>query len=275
MSVQKKARTIILFSLLFFISGCISKVIYQPRHEIRHTPADANLTYENVGFETADGVMLSGWWVPADKPRGTVLFCHGNGGNIADYLDSVVIANRLRLNVFIFDYRGYGYSNGSPSEQGTYLDAEAAWKYLVMERKISPETIVVWGRSLGGAIAARTAAEHPSGLVIIESSFTSVKDLVSDRFSWVPSWVVANYAYDTRQYLEKVDVPVLVIHSPDDEMIPFQHGKRLYDSVKGQKVFLEIKGSHNRGFLDSLGVYESSIDGFINRYWGEKETLSK
>jgi uncharacterized protein len=272
---QSKAKIIILFSFLFFFSGCVSKVLYQPQHNVRYTPADANLAYENVGFEAADGVKLSGWWVPAEEARGTMLFCHGNGGNIAAYLDSVVIGNRLRLNVFIFDYRGYGNSEGSPSEQGTYLDAEAAWNYLVMKRKIAPGKIVIWGRSLGGPIAARTAVNHPSGLVIIESTFTSLKDLVNERFSWVPSWAIANYSYDTRKYVEKINAPVLVVHSLDDEMIPFRHGKVLYDSIKGPKDFLEIKGSHNRGVIDSIEVYESSINGFLNRYHMEGEAISK
>ncbi len=265
---QNKVKAIILAGLLLFISGCISHVIYRPEHELRYTPSNIKLTYEDVRIETTDGVRLSGWWIPAvNNPRGTVLFCHGNGGNIAGCLDTLLIINGLGLNVFIFDYRGYGYSDGSPSENGTYLDAEAAWNYLVTKQEIAPEKIIIWGRSLGGAIAARTAATHHGGLVIIESTFTSLKDLVNDRFSWVPSWTVANYAYDTHHYLEKIDVPVLIIHSPDDEMIPFKHGKSLYDSIKGPKAFLEIKGSHNRGFIDSKAEYESSINDFINSYW--------
>jgi hypothetical protein len=263
---QKKAVTIIFAGLLLFMSGCVSKVIYQPGRVIRHTPADAKLAYEDVGIETQDHVRLSGWWVPAANPRGTVLFCHGNGGNIAGCLDSLLIGNRLGLNMLIFDYRGYGHSDGSPSEQGTYLDADAAWNYLVMERKIAPEKIIIWGRSLGGAIAARTAAEHPSGIVIVESTFLSLKDLVKDRFGRVPSWILAGYTYDTRHYLSRVKAPVLVIHSSDDEMIPFRHGKTLYDSIKGPKAFLEIKGSHNRGFIDSMPTYEASINDFVDRY---------
>ncbi|MCU0577300.1 MAG: lysophospholipase, partial [Desulfobacterota bacterium] len=171
----------------------------------------------------------------------------------------------------VFDYRGYGNSDGSPSEQGTYRDGEAAWDYHVTARKIAPEKIVIWGRSLGGAVAARTAVRHQAGVLIVESAFTSVKDLVNDRFSWVPSWVMADYHYDTRESLGKVRVPVLVIHSPDDEIVPFQHGKALYDSIPGPKAFVEIKGSHNRGFIESRAVYESSIDEFISRYLVEGE----
>jgi len=263
---QNKVGAIILFSLSLFLSGCISKVIYQPQREVRYTPEHAKLNYENISMITADGVKISGWWVPAEQARGTVLFCHGNGGNISGCLDTLLIINRLRLNALIFDYRGYGNSEGSPSEKGTYADADAAWNYLVTERKVPPDRIIIWGRSLGGAIAAQTAAKHRAGIVIVESTFTSLKDLVHDRMSWFPSWVLANYAYDTRHYLKEVRVPVLVIHSPDDEMIPFQHGKNLYNSIRGPKAFSEIKGSHNRGFIDSMAVYESSINDFINRY---------
>jgi pimeloyl-ACP methyl ester carboxylesterase len=263
---QNKVGAIILFSLSLFLSGCISNIIYQPQREVRYTPEQAKLIYENISMITADGVKISGWWVPAEQARGTVLFCHGNGGNVSGCLDTLLIINRLKLNALIFDYRGYGNSEGSPSEKGTYADAEAAWNYLVTERKVPPDGIIIWGRSLGGAIAAKTAAKHRAGIVIVESTFTSLKDLVHDRMSWFPSWVIANYAYDTRHYLKEVNVPVLVIHSPDDEMIPFQHGKNLYDSIKGPKAFSEIKGSHNRGFIDSMAVYESSINDFINRY---------
>ena len=157
-------------------------------------------------------------------------------------------------------------SKGSPTEEGTYLDAEAAWDELAVKRKIAPEGIIIWGRSLGGAIAARTAAKHRAGILICESAFTSLKDLVRDRIGWVPSWALGGYSYDTRAFLEKVGVPVLVIHSPDDEMIPFRHGKTLYDSIRGPKAFLEIRGSHNRGFLDSEALYTSSINEFIHQY---------
>ena len=255
-----------LLGLAMFISGCVSEAVYHPTHTIRSTPTDIKLNYEDITLETEDSVMLSAWWVPAADPEGTVLFCHGNAGNMGDRLDTLQIINTLGLNVLIFDYRGYGRSEGSPSEKGTYLDAEAAWNYLVGEKKIAPGRIIVWGRSLGGAIAARTAAHHRVGLVVVESTFTSLKDLADDLFIWVPSWLLRNYAYETAHYLDSLDVPVLVIHSRDDEIIPFNHGKRLYDSINGPKAFAEIQGSHNRGFLDSISLYVASITDFIDHY---------
>ncbi len=204
-----------------------------------------------------------------------MLFCHGNGGNIAAYLDTVVIGNGLGLNVFIFDYRGYGQSEGSPSEQGTYEDAEAAWEYLVGQKKTQPEKIVIWGRSLGGPIAARTAALHPSGPVVLESTFTSIHDLVEERFGWFCSFLVLGYTYPTRKYLKEIHAPVLVVHSPDDEIIPYGHGRKLYEAAREPKKFLEIRGSHNRGFLESRQAYESSVNDFLTEYLRAKEQKPK
>jgi hypothetical protein len=266
------AKTLfILLVTCFLLGGCVSGAVYHPMRTIRHTPAEADLAYEDVRFQAADGVVLSGWWVPAERPRATVLFCHGNGGNISSCMDTLMVCRRLELNVFLFDYRGYGSSEGSPSEQGTYLDADAAWGYLTSERKLPPEGIIVWGRSLGGAIAARTAASRTPGCVIIESAFTSLPDLVSGRFGWVPDWVLEGYTYDTRQYLERIDVPVLIIHSPDDEIIPFRHGRDLYGSIRGEGAFVEIHGSHNRGFIESMALYESSIRAFLDDHLKDKE----
>ena len=272
--IRRKAGWIIAVGLALFMCGCISHAIYFPQREVRHTPADLNLAYEDVRFAAADGVKLSGWLVPALNPRGTVLFCHGNGGNIAGCLDSILVGHRLGLTMFVFDYRGYGNSEGEPTEQGTYRDADAAWDYLVKDRKTVPGEIIVWGRSLGGSIAARTAARHPAGLLIIESAFVSIRELARERFSWVPAWVLDGYVYDTREELLKVGIPVLVIHSPDDEIIPFRHGKVLYGSLKGPRSFVEIKGSHNQGFIQSGKVYESGIDEFISTYLVAKESTS-
>ncbi len=270
---QKLIRFVVILGICSLFSGCAGSLVYHPRKEMVRTPEDAGLSYEWVNIETSDGVKITGWWVPAEDARGSVLFCHGNGGNIADRLDTLVIGNRLKLNTLVFDYRGYGRSEGSPSEQGTYTDAEAAYRYLTQEKGIAPDTIILWGRSLGGPIAARTAAEHPCGALIIESSFTSLGDLVRDRFGMVPSLLLWRYAYPTRSHLERVDVPVLVIHSADDEMIPPGQGKELYRSVKGRKSFLEISGSHNRGFMDSLAVYGPAIDKFIDEFLVKKEAV--
>lgn len=259
-----------IFVFFWLLSGCVSRLIYHPDRAMRGAPADHDLPYECVYLETKDGVTLSGWWVPFCKHRGVVLFCHGNAGNVSHRLDFLPIFNGLGLSTFMFDYRGYGKSGGRPSERGTYLDAEAAWHYLVQTRKIPPEHIIIFGRSLGGSIAAWLAQGHHPRMLIVESTFTSLRNMVKDRFRWVPARLLQNYQYDTRQYLQNTQCPVLIIHSRDDELIPFRQGQELYEVANGPKEFLEMSGSHNTAFMDSLTHYELALDTFISRYLERK-----
>jgi len=262
-------QLLILSSVLFF-SGCLSQVLYHPSPGLRGTPADLGLPYEWVALETEDGARLSAWWVPADSPRGVLLFCHGNAGNISDRLDSIRIFNRLGLSLFIFDYRGYGRSSGRPSEQGTYRDAEAAWNYLIRVRQEDPHKIVVFGRSLGGAVAVWASQAHKPRVLILESTFTSLREAARDRLPGLFVKFFVPDQYRTLQYLTMVHCPVLVLHSRDDEIIPFRHGEALYAAANGPKEFVEIRGSHNRGFLDSQPLYEAALDSFLSKYLGKK-----
>ena len=262
----------VLFLLsLWCLSGCLSYVLYHPGHELRATPADLGLPYESVTLETIDGKRLAAWWVPSESSRGTLLFCHGNAGNISHRLDSIRIFNSLGLNVLIFDYRGYGQSSGSPSEQGIYRDAEAAWDYLEQIRGIDPQEIVVFGRSLGGSVAAWISQTHRPGSLILEASFVSVREAARDR---VPAFFVKLFIpdqYPTMRYLTKVECPVLIIHSRSDEIIPFRHGEALFAAARDPKELAAICGSHNRGFLDSQPFYEVAIDSFLTKVLSQKK----
>jgi len=173
------------FILLYF-SVFQSRLVFFPSREVITTPGAAGLEYEDVYFKSTDGQELHGWFIPADNPRGVLLFCHGNAGNISGRIESVSLFHNLGLSVFIFDYRGYGHSRGKPSEKGTYLDAEAAWDYLTALKKIDPEKIIIFGRSLGGAVAAWLANERTPGGAIIESTFTSIKDAGSEMYPYLP-----------------------------------------------------------------------------------------
>ncbi len=195
-----------------------------------------------------------------------ILFCHGNGGNISHRLDSIQLFHRLGLSTFIFDYRGYGLSEGSPAEKGTYLDAEAAWNYLIRQRKVEPKKIIVFGRSLGGAVAAWLAQGHTPRMLIIESTFTSVKDLAGKFYPYFPVRLLSRFNYNVIEYLQKVNCPLLIIHSRDDEIVPFSHGQRLFMSAKEPKEFLDIMGTHNEGFILSGKHYETGLDSFISQY---------
>jgi fermentation-respiration switch protein FrsA (DUF1100 family) len=269
-----RPRTILgllFISSVFCLSGCLSQVLYHPSREIRGTPADLGLFYEWVALETADGARLSAWWVPAGSPRGVLLFCHGNAGNISDRLDSIRIFNRLGLSVFIFDYRGYGRSSGHPSEQGIYRDAEAAWNYLTQVRQKDPHEIVVFGRSLGGSIAAWVSQVYKPQVLILESTFSSLREAARDRLPGIFVRLLVPDQYRTVQYLTMVHCPVLILHSREDEIIPFRHGEALHAAASEPKEFVEIHGSHNRGFLDSQPFYEAALDSVLLKYLGKKK----
>ena len=261
----------VLFIALFIYAGITvlvtifqSCLVYFPTREIIATPDNAGLSYETVRFRSEDGVNLSGWYVPAPNAYKTILFCHGNGGNISHRIETLKIFHRLGLSTFLFDYRGFGESEGSPDEEGTYRDAEAAWKYLTETLHISPSQIIIVGRSLGGPIAANLAQSRQSKGLIIESSFTSAPDIGRKFFPFLPVKLIARFYYSTDKYLKEVKCPILVVHSSNDDLIPFEHGKSLFESAPEPKQFLEISGSHNNGFFTSGKVYKDGIREFIS-----------
>jgi uncharacterized protein len=245
-------------------------MVFHPMSEITLTPADAGWDYEDLTLSTSDGVNINAWFIPVEDARGVVLFCHGNAGNIGHRLDSIRIFHDLGLSVLIFDYRGFGRSQGRPSESGTYLDAQAAWAFLVEEKGIEPGRIILFGRSLGGAVAGYLAAhmerEKAPAALILESSFTSLPDMAARLYPFLPVRWLAKYSYNTLGRLGDVHVPVLVVHSPDDEIIPYAHGQALYAAALEPKMFLEISGGHNAGFLTSGAGYVEGLRGFLEQY---------
>ena len=248
---------------LFIMQGRLLFYPNLPSRKITATPAQIGLNFEPVTITTSDHVRITGWFVPAQEAKGVLLFFHGNAGNISHRLDSLAIFHRLGLSTLIIDYRGYGESEGRISEQGTYLDGEAAWRYLTESKGIDPEEIVIFGRSLGGAIAAHLAARTDPAGVVLESVFTSAPDLAAQLYPVFPVRLLARYQYAVKKAVRSIGAPVLVIHSPDDEIIPFAHGVAVYNAAAAPKEFLEIRGSHNEGFLMSNGTYQQGLAGFI------------
>ncbi len=243
-----------------------------PGRELVATPRDIGLEYEEVRLRSEDDVALHGWYVPAREPRGTLLFLHGNAGNISHRLDSLRIFNHLGLSVLIFDYRGYGLSQGSPSEAGLQRDAAAAWRYLAHARGEAPERIVLFGRSLGASLAAWLAAREPAaGALILESAFISVPELAAELYAWLPARQLARLRHDTRAELARTRLPVLVIHSPQDEIIPYRHGLALYEAAGPPKQFLRLRGDHNSGFLASGEDYVIGLERFLAAHLGARE----
>ena len=235
-----------------------STFLYSPVREVTYTPDELGLDFEQVAFKSDDGLQLSGWYIPVENSELTVLFCHGNGGNMMHRLDSINILYNLGLNCFIFDYRGYGNSEGKPSEEGTYLDVMAAYKWLTEEKKVSPANIIIFGRSLGGSIAAQLASKVEAMSLIIESTFTSYADIGKKFYPYMPVRWFARFSYKTIDYVKDVHCPVMMIYSRNDEVVPFEFGLELYEAANEPKEFVEIFGSHNDGFLVSAEIYKKA-----------------
>ncbi|MFZ3122915.1 MAG: alpha/beta hydrolase [Thermodesulfovibrionales bacterium] len=238
-------------------------MVYYPTKDIEGTPADIGLKFEEITLRTKDSVNLSAWYVPAKDERGVVLFCHGNAGNISHRLDSIRIFHDLGLSVLIFDYRGYGRSEGSPTEEGTYLDAESAWEYLVNVKGARSEKIILFGRSLGSAVAAELVLRRKAAGIIIESGFKSIPALGAKFFPYLPVRLISRFQYSTIDKVSRINIPKLFIHSPQDEMIPYDHGAALFKNAAEPKEFLQITGGHNEGFLTSGEIYTDGLDRFI------------
>jgi fermentation-respiration switch protein FrsA (DUF1100 family) len=234
-----------------------------PSRRVDATPHQVGLSFESVELMTEDRVKLHGWFIPHEIPRATLLFFHGNAGNISHRLESLALFNVLGLAVFIIDYRGYGNSEGRPSEEGIYRDAQAAWRYLTETRSIPEEKILLFGRSLGGAVAAYIAANKNAMGVVLESTFTSAPDMAAELYPWLPARWLARYHYNTCERMEAIDSPVMVVHSRHDEIIPFDHGRELFERANEPKRFLELSGDHNYGFMQELDRYRDHWDDFI------------
>ena len=251
--------------LVGFVYLTQAKLLYLPGvpgRELDADPIRIGLEYENVWLEASDGVRVHGWFVPGGSVR-TVLFFHGNAGNIAHRLDTIRQFHELGLSVFIIDYRGYGQSEGKPSEDGLHQDAAAAWRYLTDERDISAADIIVFGRSLGGSVAAWLAAQQPPGALVVDSAFTSVPDAGADVYPWLPVRLLARIQHATKEHITKVTAPVLVVHSRGDEIIPFKHGQALFELANQPKTFLELRGGHNDAHFTSGQAYIDGLRQFL------------
>ncbi len=251
---------------LYLIQDRLVYLPSQPARTVPATPAEVGLEYESVSLTTADGVTLDGWFLPATPERATVALFHGNAGNIGHRLPLLEVLHDLGLALLIVDYRGYGRSTGHPSEEGTETDAEAVWLYLTEVRGIPPERIVLFGRSLGAAVAAKLAVRRRPGALVLESPFTSVPDLAATLYPWLPVHWISRYRYDTAAAAERIQCPVLVIHGAADHVVPIAHGRAVFQRITAPKRFLELNGGHNGGYLDQPQVYIEGWEAFLAEF---------
>lgn len=256
---------LIVFVILFllFVRYIERRSIYFPMKDVISNPASVGLPYEEVYFDTPDNKRLNGWYIANSKAKSTLLFCHGNAGNISHRLEKISIFYNLGLNIFIFDYRGYGKSFGVPSESGLYLDADAAYNYLTRKIGISKPGLIIYGESIGGAVAIDLARKRSVSALITEETFTSIKDMSGMAYPFLPYFIFSS-RFDAISKIRNVSCPKLMIHSIDDEIVPFHLGEKLYDAARPPKKFLKLRGGHNTAFLESEEQFREGIKSFLD-----------
>jgi fermentation-respiration switch protein FrsA (DUF1100 family) len=242
--------------------------VFFPSRDVRNTPASAGMPFEEARLRTSDGLALGAWWVPAQNPRGALVFAHGNAGNLADRLDQVSLFRELGLSVLIFDYRGYGKSEGEPSEEGTYRDMEVAVGHVLGERGVPQSKLLYYGESLGCAVAVKAAVDRRPGALILESAFTSVAEMAAMHYPWLPVRWLLRIRYDSLSRMGAVGCPVLVLHSPEDEIVPCSMGERLFAAAPGPKRFARLTGGHNDGGLLVTEEARTALGEFLDEVLG-------
>lgn len=255
-------------AMVFFMQPGMLFYPNMPDRKLQNTPRSIGLDYIDVELTTEDNIKLHGWFIaahPTTTKHKTILFFHGNAGNISHRLDSINIFHKMGLNVFIIDYRGYGQSAGKITEAGVYLDAKAAWLYLNKQQEISADNIIIFGRSLGGSIAAWLATQHTPSALIVESSFSSIVSMGKRFYPYLPVSLISRYGFNTKEYVEAIHCPVLIAHSKNDDIIPYAEGRDIFDSAPEPKQFLPMRGDHNNGFLISGNNYINGLRSFIFR----------
>lgn len=248
--MKKTFLTLLLLLVLGAVAAWISlrrfeyDQLYHPTAEIETTPAQFQLRFQDVQFIAADGTQLDGWWIPANRPRGTVVYCHGNAGNIGRSAHIAPEFFKRGFNLLLWDYRGYGRSTGRPSEQGLYADACAAFD--AAEAMSGKLPILIYGNSLGGAVAIQLATERPAAALIVQGAFASAADIAKRRYPNIPLDRVLSVAYDSAAKVGRLPgLPKLFGHSLRDEVIPFQSGRILHAAAAAPKTFVLLEGGHN------------------------------
>jgi fermentation-respiration switch protein FrsA (DUF1100 family) len=262
------AALLIYAAILLLLRVYESKLIYFPGPERALVAPDASLglPVQRVEISTEDQVKLVAWVIPAQSPSSLwLLVCHGNAGNLSEFDRPMHYAGlrQLGLNLLAFDYRGYGESGGVPSESGLYRDADAAYWYLTKERGVPASRIIIFGHSLGSAVAVDLASRVPSAALIVEGALTSATDRGQELYPYIPVRWIAASRFSSLDKIGRVTVPKLFLHATEDEVIPLAHGRRLYDAAPQPKIFVELRGGHGDAFDVDSARYFGSIANFL------------
>lgn len=236
--------------------------IFYPTKTVELTPQALDIAFEDIYIKAEGNILINSWFIPYNNAKYTLIFFHGNAGNIGHRLDKISLLREIGLNIFIIDYRGYGRSRGIPCEKGLYSDATSAYEYLTNARKIPPSQIILYGESLGSAAAINLAAKSAVKAIILEGAFSCGKEMAHQIFPFLPEIFFAD-TFNSLKNIPGVKAAKLFLHSKDDAIVPFRLAKKLFDYAPNPKFFIELKGSHNNGFLSSKDTYISAIKSFI------------
>jgi fermentation-respiration switch protein FrsA (DUF1100 family) len=242
------------------------RLIFFPQRTLELHPAALGLAFEETFLAAEDGVKVHAWLLPAAGARHVVLLCHGNAGNISHRLDRALeLQKRLGVSVLLFDYRGYGRSEGSPDEEGTYRDARAAYRYATESKSVPPRDLVLFGESLGAAVAAQLALERPAGALVLESAFTSIPDMARAAYPFLPPvGPLIRTRYETVAKVPRLGLPLLVMHGERDDIVPIAQGRRVFEAAGGRKTFFAIPGAgHNDTYVAGGEAYWRALGGFL------------
>lgn len=258
---------IIISFVMYFSSG---RLLYRATRDVSSDPGSMGWIFEEIFLEVGDQKTLC-WFIPAkQETRRTVLFSHGNAGNIGDRLKSISIFRDMGFNVVVYDYGGYGDSTGTTSEKRCYADIRAVWRYTRDVLDIPADEIVLFGRSLGAGPTTQLATEELVGAVVIESAFRSVPKIIREHNRWMPGWIFGRNRFDNESKVGEILSPIIVVHGELDTLIPYAHGRCLYDLAPEPKAFLDIHGEHHEGFWKSGAVYTDGLMAFFDEHLGDE-----
>jgi len=260
------AVPVALYVVVCFVAWIFQdRLVWYPGPPPTRTPAAIGAAFEDLELRTPDGAFVHAWHVKAERPRGIVVVCHGNAGNIENRLSLAQTFRSLGYDVLLFDYRAYGRSRGTLSEEGTYLDGIAALDHAVA-RGFDPSRIVLYGESLGGAVAIELARRRPCAAVVVEDTFTSLADVGAAVYPWLPVRWISRTKYASIEKVGELRVPFLVVHSPEDQLVPFDHGRRLLAAHPGPKALLETGGGHGDGGFLQRAEWIGVVRGFLEKH---------
>ena len=237
--------------------------LYIPAATITLTPKNIGLSYEDLYFKTEDRESLNGWFVAAKDAKITLLYFTGRGGNLSDTLPHIKFFNSMGVNVFSFDYRGFGNSSGKPNEQGLYRDGRAAFDYLLTRKDINKDKIIVYGKSLGGPVAADLCLNRKLAALILEGSFPSLKTYVGDMGGFLPTELLVSEKFNTIAKVKKIHIPKLIVHGMDDDVIPFPEGRLIFNNAALPKEFLPYDGGHDDEVFVTSDDYKNRLNKFF------------